>query len=38
MCGICGAVRAGDVPPLDDVRLTAMRDTLRRRGPDDAGN
>ncbi len=38
MCGICGAVRAGDVPPLDDVRLTAMRDTLRHRGPDDAGN
>jgi asparagine synthase (glutamine-hydrolysing) len=36
MCGICGeyAFRA---PPVDPAALTAMRDALRHRGPDDAG-
>jgi asparagine synthase (glutamine-hydrolysing) len=38
MCGICGAVAGGDRPPLDERRLSHMRDALAHRGPDDAGN
>jgi asparagine synthase (glutamine-hydrolysing) len=38
MCGICGAVAVSDRPPLDERRLTHMRDTLVHRGPDDADN
>ncbi len=35
MCGIAGFVSTR--PLLDHARLCAMRDTLRHRGPDDAG-
>jgi asparagine synthase (glutamine-hydrolysing) len=35
MCGIVGF--ASTQPLLNDARLSAMRDTLRHRGPDDAG-
>lgn len=38
MCGICGiAVPDGANRRLDDAQLVGMRDTLRHRGPDDAG-
>ena len=36
MCGICGEY-AFNAQPVDATVLTAMRDTLRHRGPDDAG-
>ena len=35
MCGLVGYV--GPAPLVDAVRLAHMRDTLRHRGPDDAG-
>jgi asparagine synthase (glutamine-hydrolysing) len=38
MCGICGAVSVDSKPPLDEIQLTRMRDSLIHRGPDDAGN
>lgn len=38
MCGICGAVTSGGSQPVSEDLLTAMRDTLVRRGPDDEGN
>lgn len=36
MCGICGEY-AFNAPPPDPGVITAMRDTLIHRGPDDAG-
>ncbi|MBI3307421.1 MAG: asparagine synthase (glutamine-hydrolyzing) [Candidatus Omnitrophica bacterium] len=38
MCGICGVVSTESKPPLSEVELTVMRDSLLHRGPDDAGN
>lgn len=38
MCGICGIVSRDPKAPIDGARLTAMRDILAHRGPDDAGN
>lgn len=38
MCGICGIVFNDPAAPIAAARLTAMRDALRHRGPDDAGN
>ena len=35
MCGLVGYV--GVEPPVSRQRLVHMRDTLRHRGPDDAG-
>ncbi len=36
MCGLCGIVQAsGDA--VDQARLESMRDSMRHRGPDDAG-
>ena len=40
MCGICGYFRFGNPPSSligDAPVLLRMRDTLRHRGPDDAG-
>ncbi len=40
MCGICGYFRFGDPPSSligDETVLLRMRQTLRHRGPDDAG-
>jgi len=36
MCGICGEY-AFNAPPVDPAAVTAMRDALIHRGPDDAG-
>jgi asparagine synthase (glutamine-hydrolysing) len=36
MCGICGIVRPKG-PEIDAGLVHAMSDTLRHRGPDDAG-
>ena len=36
MCGICGEY-AFNAPPVDPAAVTAMRDALTHRGPDDAG-
>ncbi len=38
MCGIVGAVGAGQAPPLDEATLMRMRDAIVHRGPDDAGH
>jgi asparagine synthase (glutamine-hydrolysing) len=38
MCGIVGAVCAGEAPPLSEAVLLRMRDALVHRGPDDAGH
>jgi asparagine synthase (glutamine-hydrolysing) len=37
MCGIVGMVRPGPGTPMAEAELVAMRDSLRHRGPDDAG-
>ncbi len=37
MCGICGIFQHGNLPPIDERLLVAMRDTLTHRGPDAAG-
>jgi len=37
MCGICGVVSAGGLPPQATDWVRAMSDTLRHRGPDDEG-
>ncbi len=37
MCGICGIVYADRTRPVDARVLAQMRDTMLRRGPDDAG-
>ena len=36
MCGIAGVINF-DGEPVDEIRLTAMRDIMLHRGPDDAG-
>lgn len=38
MCGICGIVCSDSTYVPDLALLTAMRDSLSHRGPDDAGN
>src|SRR5215831_1804751 len=38
MCGICGIVSPDDTYPIAESTLTAMRDSLTHRGPDDAGH
>ena len=38
MCGICGILATTDASPATRRRSTAMRDTMRHRGPDDAGS
>src|SRR5215813_12084740 len=37
MCGIAGIVAADRLHPDESARLTAMRDVITHRGPDDAG-
>lgn len=37
MCGICGIFEPGRDSAIEPVTLKAMTDTLRHRGPDDAG-
>ena len=37
MCGIAGIVRADPSAKVDPLRLEAMCDAIRHRGPDDAG-
>lgn len=37
MCGIVGVARIGTGKPVEPERLLRMRETLRHRGPDDAG-
>ena len=37
MCGICGIVTTGAGAPATEQEIIRMRDTLRHRGPDDAG-
>jgi len=37
MCGICGIASAPGAKPVDERQLLRMRETLRHRGPDDAG-
>lgn len=37
MCGICGRFNAGTGRPVEAGVLSAMRDAMVRRGPDDAG-
>src|SRR5215204_5382070 len=37
MCGIAGALAFNDDFPLDEATVRRMTDTLRHRGPDDAG-
>ena len=38
MCGICGVVHHDGAYPISEDRLFAMRDSMRHRGPDDAGH
>jgi asparagine synthase (glutamine-hydrolysing) len=38
MCGLCGIVRGDRAEPVGEAELLAMRDSLRHRGPDDAGH
>lgn len=38
MCGLCGVVYTDAGRPVDEERLTAMRDCIAHRGPDDAGS
>jgi asparagine synthase (glutamine-hydrolysing) len=37
MCGICGVLRTAAAFVTDESVVTAMRDSMRHRGPDDAG-
>jgi asparagine synthase (glutamine-hydrolysing) len=37
MCGICGIVALRNDQPIDQHLLQQMNDTIRHRGPDDAG-
>ena len=37
MCGIAGILAFSDAFPLDEATVRRMTDTLRHRGPDDAG-
>lgn len=37
MCGICGVIAYNDEPAVSVPLLRRMNDTLRHRGPDDAG-
>jgi asparagine synthase (glutamine-hydrolysing) len=37
MCGLCGVVYHDPTRQPDEARLTAMRDVMAYRGPDDAG-
>src|SRR5262245_14733115 len=37
MCGICGAAARDQAAPIDEQALAAMRDSMKHRGPDDAG-
>ena len=37
MCGILGIISERSALQLDDYQVIAMRDTMRARGPDDAG-
>src|ERR1017187_879114 len=37
MCGIAGNLKFGSGPPVDASLLESVRDTMRKRGPDDAG-
>jgi len=37
MCGIVGIVNLNSGEPVDEMRLTRMRDVLRHRGPDGEG-
>ena len=37
MCGIVGVFRIEAGPPLEEDTLVRMRETMRHRGPDDAG-
>lgn len=37
VCGICGLVRFGSHPPVDEATLARMADRLAHRGPDDRG-
>jgi asparagine synthase (glutamine-hydrolysing) len=38
MCGICGILATRDGFACDEQVVTAMRDTMPHRGPDDAGS
>lgn len=38
MCGLCGVVRADPSWEMPEAELAAMRDSMRHRGPDDAGS
>jgi asparagine synthase (glutamine-hydrolysing) len=38
MCGICGILATSDSFACDEQVVTAMRDTMPHRGPDDAGS
>ena len=38
MCGICGVLATSDGFACDEGVVTAMRDTMPHRGPDDAGS
>ncbi len=38
MCGICGILATSDNFTCDEATVTAMRDTMPHRGPDDAGS
>jgi len=37
MCGICGKITFGSEGPVSPALVKAMADTIRHRGPDDAG-
>src|SRR5262245_14927749 len=38
MCGICGILARSDQFAHDEATVTAMRETIVHRGPDDAGS
>jgi asparagine synthase (glutamine-hydrolysing) len=37
MCGLCGAVHKYHTHPISNHQLQSMRESMRHRGPDDAG-